>query len=334
MQSSNILVVTVSTCLLWGSLLIDIIPKGILESPPSSPKNIILILANGLGLTHLSAGLYAQSQPLNVERMTASGLQLAYPLDGLATDPLAGTAAIWSGEKIPAGQKTYTNSQPSLATLASRNDRAVSWVTSGSNSEPFDIEKQGIDLYIGGEGEPWPDEYKVLRAKPSGKLELPPNGKRPIAYLTTQGLPPTAQAGRKYLPNACRKAAQWLLQRNPERGFLLVVQAAQIGYATQTEDILTLQQEVLDLDRTVGAALDFARTQGDVLVILAGTNETGGLAINPGSTPDSLITELTTTGHTGSLLPVFAYGPGAAVFHGVYENTAIYEKLVELWELN
>jgi alkaline phosphatase len=36
-----------------------------------------------------------------------------------------------------------------------------------------------------------------------------------------------------------------------------------------------------------------------------------------------------TGGHTATLIPVFAYGPGAVYFGGVYENTAIFSKFFE-----
>jgi len=35
-------------------------------------------------------------------------------------------------------------------------------------------------------------------------------------------------------------------------------------------------------------------------------------------------------GHTGVKVPVFAYGPGAGKFVGIYENTAIFEKIKSL----
>ena len=59
------------------------------------------------------------------------------------------------------------------------------------------------------------------------------------------------------------------------------------------------------------------------------TTKPGGYAINIGSTRDSLITAFTSKKHTAALIPVFAYGPGAHLFAGIYENTAIYDKMRE-----
>jgi len=37
-----------------------------------------------------------------------------------------------------------------------------------------------------------------------------------------------------------------------------------------------------------------------------------------------------TGGHTAALIPVFAFGPGAEEFQGVYENNEIFDKIKSL----
>jgi len=39
-----------------------------------------------------------------------------------------------------------------------------------------------------------------------------------------------------------------------------------------------------------------------------------------------------TNGHSAALIPVFAYGPGSEAFTGVYENTEIFHKILEVSE--
>jgi alkaline phosphatase len=41
-----------------------------------------------------------------------------------------------------------------------------------------------------------------------------------------------------------------------------------------------------------------------------------------------------TKGHSATLIPVFAYGPGAEKFSGVYENTEIFHKILEATNWN
>jgi alkaline phosphatase len=39
-------------------------------------------------------------------------------------------------------------------------------------------------------------------------------------------------------------------------------------------------------------------------------------------------------GHSGVMVPVFAFGPGAEYFAGIYENTAIFHKIKKCLRLN
>jgi alkaline phosphatase len=86
----------------------------------------------------------------------------------------------------------------------------------------------------------------------------------------------------------------------------------------------------------VNQVLDYAEKDGETLVIVTADHETGGFTLGAaGSNYDgadySVITPtFATTNHSAALVPVFAYGPGAENFMGVYENTEIFHKLVSL----
>ena len=82
---------------------------------------------------------------------------------------------------------------------------------------------------------------------------------------------------------------------------------------------------MLDFDKTIGKVLDFAKKDGNTLVVVTADHETGGYAINPGSEMGEIIGAFTTDYHTAAMIPVFAYGPGAEMFCGIYENTAIFD---------
>ena len=41
-----------------------------------------------------------------------------------------------------------------------------------------------------------------------------------------------------------------------------------------------------------------------------------------------LVPTFSTGGHTAALIPVFAYGPGAERFKGVYQNNDIFAKML------
>ena len=96
---------------------------------------------------------------------------------------------------------------------------------------------------------------------------------------------------------------------------------------------------MLDFEKVIAAALDFAEKDGNTLVVVTADHETGGFTLGPktGETDESGysdysdISPVFATGqHSATLIPVFAYGPGAEQFKGIYQNTAIHDKMAAL----
>jgi alkaline phosphatase len=68
----------------------------------------------------------------------------------------------------------------------------------------------------------------------------------------------------------------------------------------------------------------------ETLVIVTADHETGGLSLTGGDYTTGYISgQFSTDDHTAVPVPVFAYGPGAQLFSGVYENTAIFYKILQ-----
>ena len=78
----------------------------------------------------------------------------------------------------------------------------------------------------------------------------------------------------------------------------------------------------------ISNALDFAKLNGNTLIVVTADHETGGLAIKKGNLKkNSVLGDFTTIGHSGTMVPVFSYGSKSEIFKGIYENTAIFNKL-------
>jgi alkaline phosphatase len=79
--------------------------------------------------------------------------------------------------------------------------------------------------------------------------------------------------------------------------------------------------DILEFDRAVSLALDFATRTPGTLVIVTGDHETGGVSL--AETGPDFELRYTTTGHTAALVPLFAFGPGAEAFGGLRSNHEI-----------
>lgn len=340
------------------------------HGPVSHPKNIVLMIGDGMGLTQISAGLYANNNRLNIERFPVVGLHKAYSSNDLITDSAAGATAFACGKKTyngAIGVNTDTVAMPTILEEAENHGLATGLIATSTivhatpaafiahnklrqNYEDIatDFLKTDIDYFVGG-GEKFfnartldnRDLVRELKAKgytvsdyqndDLNKIVLNKNMK--FAYFTADEDPPTAGQGRDYLPLASDKAVRYL-QRRSEKGYFLMIEGSQIdwgGHANNTQYIIN---EMLDFDQAIGKVLDLAAKDGQTLVIVTADHECGGFSINYGSKMGKIEGKFTTQGHTGDLVPVFAYGPGAELFSGIYENTAIYDKMMQLLGLN
>ena len=156
-------------------------------------------------------------------------------------------------------------------------------------------------------------------------------------YLLAKDDMPKATEGRgNFLSKATELAIQFLGKDNS--GFFLMAEGSQIDWGGHENNGAYLVSELIDFDDAVGKALDYAEKEGNTLVIVTSDHETGGftLAAKKKKTEDgeeySDYSEIgmtfSTTGHSATLIPVFAYGPGSEEFAGIYENTKIFEKIL------
>ncbi|MFO7844067.1 MAG: alkaline phosphatase, partial [Bacteroidales bacterium] len=150
-----------------------------------------------------------------------------------------------------------------------------------------------------------------------------------FAVFTAEKHNPEYRNGRgDMLPNATEKAIEVLNQN--EKGFFMMVEGSQIDWGGHDNDIDYILTELFDFDRAVGKALEFAKKDGETLVIVTSDHETGGLTLTGGSINNKTIeASFSTDYHTADMVPVFAFGPGAENFMGIYENTDVFHKMMQ-----
>jgi alkaline phosphatase len=101
---------------------------------------------------------------------------------------------------------------------------------------------------------------------------------------------------------------------------------------------------MIDFDDAIGKALDFAEKDGNTLVIVTSDHETGDFTLaakkkkrgdgKEYSDYNDIDMAFSTIGHSATLIPVFAYGPGSKEFVGIYENNMIFDKILKVTKRN
>ena len=118
-----------------------------------------------------------------------------------------------------------------------------------------------------------------------------------------------------------------------EQGFVLMVEGSQIdwgGHENNAEQVIT---EVADFTKAIRKVYEFAKKDGNTLVIITADHETGGTSITGGKKDGKdMKLSFVSKKHTAAMVPVFLYGPSCELFKGVQENYQIGEKILSLVE--
>ena len=116
------------------------------------------------------------------------------------------------------------------------------------------------------------------------------------------------------------------------KGFFLMSEGGKIDSEAHGNNTAGLTKEMLMFDDAVRAALDFARKDKNTLVIVTADHDTGGMAVgDPDKDNPKVTAGWVTRGHSGNMVPLYAFGPGAERFTGTHENTEIPKTIAELW---
>ena len=351
--------------LLLGTISCTSVDK--VQEEPQSPSNIIFLIGDGMGLSAVSATVYYGDENSEFSRFKEIGLIVTSSATHKVTDSAA------SGTAMAAGKKTYngaigidtagisvknivevvtelgwntgvvatssvTHATPAsfYAHVEQRNmeekiasqllDSEIDFFA-GGGIEFFNKRTDGINLFK-------PDSQKgfiidTIKLAESGSLS--PDHKYGF-LMAGGGMPPVLQGRDDFLPNATDLAIQYLSQN--DQGFFLMVEGSQIDWGGHANDADYVVSEVLDFEKSVAIALDFAEKNGNTLVVVTADHETGGFTLGAQRDEETRNGDYTqigpsfaTTTHSATLIPVFAYGPGAEAFKGMYQNTGIFHKM-------
>ena len=136
-----------------------------------------------------------------------------------------------------------------------------------------------------------------------------------------------------YLQKASAKALD-VLSRNNDKGFFLMIESAIIDGYGHNNDGEGMIEEMKEFDNTLRQLIEYVNQHPETLLVVTADHETGGTGVNynshevGASTPLDMV--FSTYGHTGTVVPIFAYGAGAESFAGVMKNIDIPKKIEEL----
>lgn len=330
------------------------------------PKNVIFVVGDGMGTAQVYASIVAQGEASQFLRFPFTGFSRTYCLDRYTTDSGAGGTALMTGHKVnyhaialspdsvmhpsflqvahdQMGKKTgfVVTCSPLDATPASTYGHAQ------ERSEWDNLSMQMAlcchDVMIGADRKSFTPKYRKDGLAPIDTMvkrgytmvydttELyRTKATRLCALMSKDSGPGNARKRSNWLAPSAMKAID-ILSKN-KKGFCLMIEGSQIDWACHNNDFSYLLKELNEFEMMLKAVLDWAEKDGETLVIVTADHETGGLTLNNGDIEEreTTITHFTSLNHTGVMVPVFAYGPGAERFTGVHQNTDFFQIILDL----
>jgi alkaline phosphatase len=328
-----------------------------------TPKHIIFVIGDGFALSQASASVVWQNNQSWLEKMQVVGFHKPYASNDLITDSAAGATAFSCGKKTKNSYIGIDSLKKPIETIiewAEKQGYATGMLVTSSvthatpaafaahaESRAFYEEiaismlQVPMDCMIGGGAATYELQANNIHLRDSllargyvvknsfGNPRSIPDTTRPFYLFTAENEPGTATSGRNYLSKLAPKVAHFLTKRS-EKGSFCMIESSQIDWALHANDKTYLHDELADFELTLESLLTYAATEGNTLVIVTGDHECSGLSIGAKSKWGRVEPEWAARIHTGALVPVYAFGPGAEIFNGIYENTDIYFKIKEL----
>jgi len=338
-----------------------------------APKNVILLISDGTGLSQISSTFYFKESTPNYTRFKNIGLIKTSSSKEDITDSAAGATAFACGVKTYNGaigvadDKTDVKNLVEIVSLKNIKTGliATSSITHATPASFYahslnrgleeeialQLTQSEVDFFAAGglnffnnrkDGHNLLNNFKenqftINTTALSDLSEIQSIEK--AGFLLAKKEMPRMEDGRgNFLSKATELAMQFLSKDNS--GFFIMTEGSQIDWGGHENNASYLISEMIDFDDAVGKALDYAEKDGHTLVIVTSDHETGGFTLaakkkkredgSEYSDYSEIGPTFSTGGHSATLIPVFAFGPGSEEFTGIYENNNIFDKILKV----
>ena len=333
------------------------------EKAPEAPKaiNVIYMIGDGMALPQVFGTMLATGQELAFQQFPYIGVVDTRSASNDITDSAAGGTALACDKKTKngmVGMDPDTLAMESVLDAMANHGKATGIVVTcyAGHATPADFyakvpkrsmyediavqmaESDKLNVMIGG-GRKYFDQRKdsvnliermekELGWKVYDTLADIDTTCMKYAVLAAKGHMPIAPERGDFLPEGVRTALKTLSQN--KEGFFLMVEGSQIDFACHAHDSVNMVDETVDFSKAIEVALDFAKADGNTLVVVTADHETGGLTmIDPQGHYANVSFNYSTGSHTCLPVLIYAYGPGAEQFTGWMQNNEVKAKILK-----
>ena len=335
------------------------------EGSQEVPRNVILLIGDGMGLSQVSSPYFFSKEPPAFNRFKYIGLSRTSSADAPVTQSPAAATAMATGYKtynFAIGVDADTVPRENIVEILSEKGFMTGLIASSSITDAtpagfyahqenrymqheiaMDLVRSEVDFFAGAGIKYFLDTTGIDHFAENGiemnftrlkKIKNPEPGSRYGFLLGNERMKTMLEGRKTFLRDATAIGTEFLSSMG--EGYFLMVEGSQIDWAGHGNQVEYMIAEMNDFNQLVNWVLDMAERDGETLVIVTADHETGGFTLGAagrnGYDADYSVISPTfaSTNHSATMVPVFSYGPGAENFTGIFENTEIFHKLVSL----
>ena len=308
-------------------------------------ENVIFLIGDGMGYNHLEKTKLERNIELTLDTFTIQGSSRTRSLTNDVTDSAAG------GTALSCGIRTYNSgvgvylldpldvfSHPQSITEICRDNNMLTGVittdeTSGATPSAFsahateryksediteDQFKSNINLIWGTENDiatkEMAAEYGYNYVTTYDEIMSLEEGSKSFAQFTNNLWGTTASDENTPTLSQMTEKAIDLLD-DSENGFFLMVEGAHIDKHSHNNESENMTEAMTEFDKAIKIALDYAKEDGNTLVVVTADHETGAITLN-----DNGEYEFTSGSHSEANVPLRIYGSEKLIKNGETVN--------------
>lgn len=304
-------------------------------------QNVIYLIGDGMGPLHLEKAKQERNISLVMEAFEYSGRSMTRSQFNLVTDSAAGATALACGVRTINGYVGVFYYDPLRVESTPKNltelciekgmmtgivttDKTSGATPSGfsvhtdsrNNTEDIDTQQMNsdIDLIWGATSSYISQETCEANGftfvKTYSEMMALEEGGRSFAQFDDSTWH-TEQCNDE-TPTLSQMATKAIdLLDDTDEGFFLMIEGAHIDKHSHSNLDAEMAEALEEFDNTVAVALEYAKNDGNTLVVVTADHETGAIVLNDDGTYS-----FTQGGHSGANVPLFAYGSDTFIENG------------------
>ena len=311
----------------------------------SNIKNVIYLIGDGMGFNHLEKAKNERNIELTMDSFDYQGESMTRSFSNAVTDSAAGGTALATGVRTLNGaigvypmDVTGTFTHPkSLTELCLESGKMTGVITtdetSGATPSAFSAHSSSRDNTEDITEDQLTSDIDLIWGAQNGvatKEDAEANG---FTYVTTSAEMLALKEGSRSFaqftndlwtlapsdintPNLemmTKKAIDIL--DDTEEGFFLMVEGAHIDKHSHSNEDAKMTEALQEFDETIEYVLEYAKADGETLVIITADHETGAIVANSDGTYS-----FTSGSHSAANVPVLVYGSEVLIQNGEVLN--------------